>query len=41
VARYADDADQLAAAVIDAVRRHRGADQTQDDVTVLILRRTP
>lgn len=40
VARYADDADGLAAAVIDAVRRHRGVDQTQDDVTVLILRRT-
>ncbi|MEZ5419327.1 MAG: hypothetical protein R2708_18590 [Vicinamibacterales bacterium] len=41
VARYADDAGQLAAAVIDAVRRHRGRDQSQDDVTVLILRRHP
>lgn len=41
VARYADDAGQLAAAVIDTVRRHRGRDQTQDDVTVLILRRHP
>jgi len=41
VARYRHDAPALAAAVIDAVRRHRDADQTQDDVTVCILRRDP
>lgn len=41
VARYRHDAPALAAAIIDAVRRHRGADQGQDDVTVCILGRTP
>jgi sigma-B regulation protein RsbU (phosphoserine phosphatase) len=30
----------VAAAVVDAVRAHRGAHQSQDDVTVLSLRRT-
>ena len=30
----------LADAVVREVQRHRGADQTQDDVTVLVLRRT-
>jgi sigma-B regulation protein RsbU (phosphoserine phosphatase) len=30
----------VAAAVVEAVRAHRGADQSQDDVTVLSLRRT-
>lgn len=39
VARYRHDAPALAAAIIDAVRHHRGGDQTQDDVTVCILRR--
>ena len=39
VARYRHDAPGLAAAIIDAVRAHRGADQAQDDVTVFILRR--
>lgn len=41
VARYRDDAAALVDAVVDAVRAHRGADQTQDDVTVFILRRLP
>ncbi len=40
VARYADDADALAAAIVAAVRDHRGHDQTQDDVTVFVLRRS-
>ncbi|MGD9906123.1 MAG: PP2C family protein-serine/threonine phosphatase [Vicinamibacterales bacterium] len=39
-ARHGDDVTGLAAAVIDAVRAHRGRDQAQDDVTVLALRRT-
>lgn len=41
VTRYRDDAAALVDAVVDAVRAHRGADQTQDDVTVFILRRLP
>ncbi|MFN7978694.1 MAG: PP2C family protein-serine/threonine phosphatase [Vicinamibacterales bacterium] len=41
VARYRHGAPALAAAIIDAVRRHRGADQGQDDVTVCILGRLP
>lgn len=40
VARYRDDAPALAAALVEAVRRHRGANQGQDDVTVCILGRT-
>lgn len=39
VARYRDEATGLAGAIIDAVRGHRGVDQTQDDVTVFTLRR--
>lgn len=34
------DVHALVDAVVDAVCRHRGSDQTQDDVTVLALRRT-
>jgi serine phosphatase RsbU (regulator of sigma subunit) len=34
-------ADGLSSAVVDAVRAHRGADQAQDDVTALTLRRAP
>jgi sigma-B regulation protein RsbU (phosphoserine phosphatase) len=41
VARYRDDTAAAVDAVIAAVRAHRGADQTQDDVTVFILRRLP
>ena len=41
VSRCAVDASTLAAAVVDAVHRHRGADQAQDDVTVLSLWRRP
>ncbi len=40
VARHRHDAPALAAAVIDAIRTHRGAHQGQDDVTVLVLGRT-
>lgn len=40
VARYGDDADALAGAIVAAVCDHRGRDQAQDDVTVLILRRS-
>lgn len=35
-----DDPQHLASAVVDAVCRHRGRDQGQDDVTVLALKRT-
>ncbi|MBP7777700.1 MAG: SpoIIE family protein phosphatase [Acidobacteria bacterium] len=38
-ARHAGDADALAAAIVAAVRDHRGPDQTQDDVTVFVLGR--
>lgn len=40
VARYATDCEALAAAIVTAVCTHRGPDQTQDDVTVVVLRRT-
>lgn len=40
VARYPDDAEALASALVAAVRDHRGRDQGQDDVTVFVLRRT-
>lgn len=33
------EAESIADAIIDAVRAHRGVDQTQDDVTVLVIRR--
>ena len=39
VARYADDVDALAGAIVAAVYEHRGDDQHQDDVTVFVLRR--
>jgi phosphoserine phosphatase RsbU/P len=39
-ARPHADVQVLADAVVDAVRRHRGGDQSQDDVTVLAIRRT-
>lgn len=39
-ARHHADVQTLADAVVDAVRRHRGTDQTQDDVTVLAVRRS-
>jgi sigma-B regulation protein RsbU (phosphoserine phosphatase) len=35
-----NDADRLAAAVIETVRAHRGRDQAQDDVTVFVIRRS-
>jgi len=38
-AAHGDDVSGLTTAVVDAVRAHRGHDQTQDDVTVLALRR--
>jgi len=41
VAEGAGDAATLPAAVVEAVCRHRGADQAQDDVTVLSLWRRP
>jgi serine phosphatase RsbU (regulator of sigma subunit) len=31
-------AAEQAAALLDAVRRHRGARQAQDDVTVMVIR---
>lgn len=40
VARHAGDCEALAAAIVAAVCEHRGHDQTQDDVTVFVLRRT-
>jgi sigma-B regulation protein RsbU (phosphoserine phosphatase) len=40
VARHRGDAPAVAAAIIDAIRAHRGPDQGQDDVTVLVLGRT-
>lgn len=40
VARHAGDCDALASAIVAAVCDHRGQDQTQDDVTVFVLRRT-
>ena len=40
VARYAGDCEALATAIVAAVCEHRGHDQTQDDVTVFVLRRT-
>lgn len=40
VGRRAGSADAIADVVIDAVCDHRGADQAQDDVTVLVLRRS-
>ncbi len=39
VARCDGEAEAVADAVITAVRDHRGRDQTQDDVTVFVLRR--
>ena len=36
-----DDGSGLASAIVDAVCRHRGVDQAQDDVTVLCVRRRP
>jgi sigma-B regulation protein RsbU (phosphoserine phosphatase) len=40
VARHGGDCEVLAAAIVAAVCDHRGCDQTQDDVTVFVLRRT-
>ncbi|MBL8138514.1 MAG: SpoIIE family protein phosphatase [Acidobacteria bacterium] len=40
VTRHAGDCEALAEAIVAAVRDHRGTDQTQDDVTVFVLRRT-
>ena len=40
VARHAGDCEALAAAIVAAVCAHRGHDQTQDDVTVFVLRRS-
>jgi serine phosphatase RsbU (regulator of sigma subunit) len=40
VAGCRDCPESVADAVVDLVRRHRAGDQTQDDVTVLSLRRT-
>jgi len=40
VTQHAADCEALAEAIVAAVRAHRGTDQTQDDVTVFVLRRT-
>lgn len=39
VARYPDDVHGLTGAIVEAVCDHRGRDQSQDDVTVFVLRR--